>query len=389
MNESGLGIYGTSYKTMIQTTRENTIQDHLYLQTSYHKKKSVRIKTKTVNDSIFNGIRIGTTTLQSHRSRYQSTQQEARQLSSAGYQSHQYKGCKNYKCLKTISDLQEAQEENLQTIRALTQEIEKLKKEIQSNTKMIINEDKLKERLVSATGRVQVQKSLGLFGQSLDNNQIVNFSKTDSIILNRTISQFQKGENINISQLLNNQQNSEQEAIKLLDIYHKSQIQNYTYHSYKGNQNLIPYIKCDKCDSIKNMHIIRLECKHQYHLNCLIEHIRLQLSKQQDSFNIVGTLSCHCKANIHLNFIKIMNQPEFSIIYQILSNFQLFILAKSHYLANNQHQKQIIQKCIKEHCYFIIIGEEDKISYCPLCCEFNLFVKKIIQERESQRKLYE
>ncbi|CAD8119703.1 unnamed protein product [Paramecium sonneborni] len=374
MNESGLGIYGTSYKTMNQTTRENTIQDHLFFQTSYQKQKSVRIKTKTMNESMYKGLRIGTTTLQSHRSRYSSTQQESRQQSSTAYQSQEYKGCKNYKCLKMISDLQDTQDQHLQIIKTLTQEIEKLKREIQQNNKMIINEDKLKERLISATSRVQVQKSLGLFGQSLDSNQILNVSKTDSIVMNRTISQFHKGENINISQLLN-YSNSEQEMIKLLDIYHKSQIQNYSYHSYKDNQNQVPYIKCDKCNLIKNLHIVRLECKHQYHLNCLIEHIRSQLSKQQDNFNLIGTLQCHCNAKINLNFIKIIYQPEFFIIYQIISNFQLFQLAKNYYLSNNQSQKQNVCKCIKEHCYFIIITDEDKISYCPLCCEFNLFVQ--------------
>ncbi|CAD8124339.1 unnamed protein product [Paramecium sonneborni] len=374
MNESGLGVYGIYYKTKMQTTRENTVHDQIFLQTSFQNQKSNRIKSQIANEQNYNGFRMSKTTFQSHRQRYQSTQQEARQQSSINYQSQmQYKGCNNYKCLKIISDLQEIQKENQQTIRTLTQEIERLKRELQQNNKVIYNEEKLKERLVSATSRVQVQKSLGLFGQSLDSNQVFNVSKTDSIIMNRTISQ--KVENINISQLLNNNQNIGQEITKLLDIYNNSQIQNYSYHSYKDNQNQVPYIKCDKCNLIKNFHIICLECKHYYHYNCLIKHISSQLVKQQDSFNLIGTLQCHCNAKIKLHFIKMICQPEFFIIYQIISNFQLFQLAKSYYLANNQNQNQNIYKCIKEHCYFIIISDENKVSYCPLCCEFNLFVQ--------------
>lgn len=51
MTESSLGVYGTSYKTFL-TTRESTVRDKVFLQTSYPNNKSIRIKTKTTETTI-------------------------------------------------------------------------------------------------------------------------------------------------------------------------------------------------------------------------------------------------------------------------------------------------------------------------------------------------
>lgn len=47
MTESGLGVYGTSYRTFFPTTRDSVNGEQVFLSTSYPNKKSIRIKTKT------------------------------------------------------------------------------------------------------------------------------------------------------------------------------------------------------------------------------------------------------------------------------------------------------------------------------------------------------